>query len=148
VFKASDGELLIATASEQQFPRLCKALGLDTLIEDVRFRTMADRLQHREPLDLAIAAVINLQTVEHWRAHLGSAGISCGRVNDLADALALPVVAERCLLKEMQVRLPIDPDSDGLRKPPPTLGEHSREILGRLGYSEAEISTLVGNTRG
>ena len=148
VFKASDGELLIATASEQQFPRLCKALGLDTLIEDVRFRTMADRLQHREPLDLAIAAVINLQTVEHWRAHLGNAGISCGRVNDLAEALALPVVAERRLLKEMQVRLPIDSEADGLRARAPTLGEHSGEILGGLGYSEAEISRLVCDTRG
>ena len=148
VFKASDGELLIATASEQQFPRLCKALGLDTLIEDVRFRTMADRLQHREPLDLAIAAVINLQTVEHWRAHLGNAGISCGRVNDLAEALALPVVAERSLLKEMHVRLPIDSEADGLRARAPTLGEHSGEILGGLGYSEAEISRLVCDTRG
>jgi crotonobetainyl-CoA:carnitine CoA-transferase CaiB-like acyl-CoA transferase len=147
VFKAADGELIIATASEPQFPRLCNALGLDDLIEDRRFRTMADRLRHREPLNQAIAAIIEGQTIDHWLGQLGGAGISCGRVNDLAEALALPVVAERALLKDMQLRLPIDPDADGLRMASPKLGEHSREILDGLGYSEVEISRLAGNTR-
>jgi len=46
------------------------------------------------------------------------------------------------------VRLPIDSEADGLRARAPTLGEHSGEILGGLGYSEAEISRLVGDKRG
>jgi crotonobetainyl-CoA:carnitine CoA-transferase CaiB-like acyl-CoA transferase len=145
VFTASDGELIIATASEPQFPRLCKALGLDALIDDPRFRVMADRLQHREPLNQAIATVIAEQNIDHWLAQLGGAGISCGRVNDLAEALSLPVTAERGLLRGMQLRLPIDPDADGLSAPPPKLGEHSRAILDGLGYSAAEIAALAGD---
>jgi crotonobetainyl-CoA:carnitine CoA-transferase CaiB-like acyl-CoA transferase len=146
VFAASDGELIIATASEPQFPRLCTALGLDELIDDARFRVMADRLQHREPLNQAIAAVIAGQNIDHWLAQLGSAGISCGRVNDLAEALALPVVAERALLKDMQLRLPIDPTCSGLRGTPPKLGEHSRQVLQDFGFGDAEVERLIGPT--
>jgi crotonobetainyl-CoA:carnitine CoA-transferase CaiB-like acyl-CoA transferase len=147
VFTASDGELIIATASEPQFPRLCRALGLEALIDAPRFRTMADRLQHREPLNHAIAAVIAEGTIDHWLIQLSEAGISCGRVNDLAEALALPVVQERALLKEMQLRLPIDLDADGLGTTPPKLGEHSSEILNGLGFSESEITKLTGDAR-
>jgi crotonobetainyl-CoA:carnitine CoA-transferase CaiB-like acyl-CoA transferase len=142
VFQATDGELLIATASEPQFPRLCNALGLDALIDDPRYRTMADRLRHRAPLNQAIAAVIREKPIEHWLAQLGDAGISCGRVNNLAEALRLPVVAERALLTDMQLRLPIDPDADGVRCGAPKLGEHSRDILQQAGFDAAQISKL------
>jgi crotonobetainyl-CoA:carnitine CoA-transferase CaiB-like acyl-CoA transferase len=144
VFVASDGELIIATASEPQFPRLCATLGLDALIDDPRYQTMAARLQHRKSLNQAVAAVIAGQTVAHWLENLGRAGISCGRVNDLAEALTLPVVTERALLTDMQLRLPIDPDAQGVRSAPPKLGEHSHEILEALGYSKAEIVSLAG----
>ena len=140
VFAASDGELMIATASEPQFPRLCAALALGNLAEDARFRSMADRLQNREALNQAIAAVIKRHSIAHWLELLGSAGISCGRVNDLAEALALPVVAERGLITDMQLRLPIDPLAGSPRGKPPKLGEHSREILAGAGYSEAEMA--------
>ncbi len=99
VFRTADGEIMIATASEPQFPRLCAALGLEEVAADPRFGAMADRLANRGPLDRAIAAVIAGQSTDHWLGHLGHAGISCGRVNDLAEALVLPVVAERGLLE-------------------------------------------------
>jgi crotonobetainyl-CoA:carnitine CoA-transferase CaiB-like acyl-CoA transferase len=142
VFRAADGEIMIATASEPQFPRLCAALGLEQLPADPRFATMADRIANREPLDRAIAEVIANQGVGHWLSHLGSAGISCGRVNDLAEAWALPVVAERELLDAMQLRLPIDLSGQSSRKCPPQLGEHSREILLEAGFEAEEIGKL------
>jgi crotonobetainyl-CoA:carnitine CoA-transferase CaiB-like acyl-CoA transferase len=142
VYAASDGELMIATASEPQFPRLCAALGLDVLASDARFATMTDRLAHRDVLNAQVAAVIAGKSVEDWIAQLGGAGISCGRVNDLGEALALPVSVERDLLVAEdgqplpQLRLPIDSTGSGVRRRPPKLGEHSLEILNQYGLSE------------
>jgi crotonobetainyl-CoA:carnitine CoA-transferase CaiB-like acyl-CoA transferase len=142
VFEATDGELMIATASEPQFPRLCAALGLDSLTGDPRFATMVERLAHRVALNAQIADKIAEQSVSHWLSVLGTAGISCGRVNNLAEALALPVVAERELLNAMQLRLPIDLSGQPARMGPPKLGEHSREILLQAGFDKQAIITL------
>lgn len=149
VWKANNGELMIATASEAQFPRLCAALDLDELVEDKRFRSIANRLANRSALDSAIAQKISAKSVSEWLALLEDAGISAGRVNDVGEAVALPVVQERTLLKNLsehelpQLRLPIDRQGDGIRNTPPKLGEHSEEILRDAGFSEAEISVLL-----
>jgi crotonobetainyl-CoA:carnitine CoA-transferase CaiB-like acyl-CoA transferase len=142
VFQATDGELMIATASEAQFPRLCASLDLDGLTADSRFKTMADRLAHREALNAQIAGRIAEHSVAHWLELLGQANISCGRVNDLAEAFALSVVAERGLLDSMQLRLPIDLSGPPARSCPPTLGEHSRETLLQAGFDEHAVSKL------
>jgi crotonobetainyl-CoA:carnitine CoA-transferase CaiB-like acyl-CoA transferase len=142
VFASRDGDFMIATASEAQFPRLCAVLGRDDLPADPRFATMADRLGHREELNRVIAATVSTQSTAHWLDVLGKAGISCGRVNNLAEALALPVVAERGLLDSMQLRLPIDLSGQPVRQGPPKLGEHSRQILKEAGFSDAEVDGL------
>ncbi len=145
VFRANDGELMIATASEPQFPRLCAALGLDDLPADERFATMAARLRNRGELDSLIARRIAGASVADWLAILGDAGISCGRVNSVGEAITQPEIAERNLLVEMasaggnpgisQLRLPIDPGAEGVRLRPPALGEHTSEILAEIGRS-------------
>ena len=142
VYAADDGELMIATASEAQFPRLCAALGLDKVATHPDFATMPARLAHRNALDMLIAAKIGTQTVEHWLTVLIDAGISAGRVNSLHDAEKLPVVRERDYLmipadKEdseaiPQLRLPIDPGRTAFRRQPPQLGEHIAEIMKEL----------------
>ncbi len=142
VFATSDGELMIATASEAQFPRLSAALGRSELPTDPRFATMANRLGHREELNQVIAEIIIKQPTSYWLDILGKAGISCGRVNNLAEALALPVVAERDLLNSMQLRLPIDISGQPPRAEPPKLGEHTREILEEAGFSAIEIAAI------
>jgi crotonobetainyl-CoA:carnitine CoA-transferase CaiB-like acyl-CoA transferase len=149
VWQASDGELMIATASEAQFPRLCTALDLDELVEDERFHSIANRLANRTALDFAIAQKISAKSVVEWLALLEEAGISAGRVNNVGEALALPVVHERSLLKKLseqelpQLRLPIDLQGDGIKSAPPKLGEHSEKILRDAGFSEAEIRALL-----
>lgn len=95
VYPASEGHVMIATASEPQFPRLCAALGLDALAGDARYATMAARLANRDTLDAAISAATVAHDVDALIALLSGAGISVGRVNDLAEALASPVAQER-----------------------------------------------------
>ncbi len=140
VYRASDGFVMIATASEAQFPRLCEALSLADLARDPRYVTMPGRLASRETLDAAIGNVVATRSVADWLATLAGAGISAGRVNDMKEALALPVTQElQLFVAPEQVgnpgglpmqRTPIDPSGTGQRRPPPRLGEHNQEILG------------------
>jgi crotonobetainyl-CoA:carnitine CoA-transferase CaiB-like acyl-CoA transferase len=152
VWHASDGEIMIATASEPQFPRLCAALGLDHLATDVRFQTIENRLANRAALNAEIAVIIANNEVNHWLKALSAAGISVGRVNDVDTALHLHVVRERELLIQLdnirnkadlpQLRLPIDPSGAGVRSNAPRLGEHSRQILKEAGFSDVEADIL------
>ena len=152
VFAAADGTFMLATASDAQFARLCTALGRPALAEDARFATMMSRLAHRDELDTVLSEEFRGRPVAAWLQLLGSAGLSVGRVNDIREALALPVVTERGLFvppEEIQwpgglplLRLPIDHDGTGIRRPPPKLGEHTAEVLREAGIDEATIERL------
>ena len=149
VFPARDGDLMIATASEPQFPRLCRALGMETAASDPHFSTMAARLENRERLNALIAEHIVKEPVDHWLTLLGNAGISVCRVNMLDDALNMPVTQERQLFVAPEryhgeggmplLRLPIDEDGSFVRRPPPKLGEHTEEILREAGLTAGEM---------
>lgn len=143
VYRALDGEILVATASEDQFPRLCDALGLAEVKDDPRFGTMAERAVNREPLDRLIGDVVGAKSVRELLDLLHAARISAGRVNTVAQACALPVVRERGLLdfasgaSVPQVRLPLAGPGDRAFRAPPRLDEHRVEILQELGFGEA-----------
>ncbi|HKN40142.1 MAG TPA: CaiB/BaiF CoA-transferase family protein [Acidimicrobiia bacterium] len=132
-YRASDDWVFVAAGSNRLFEKLCDVLGCPELAGDDRFAAPARRIAHRDLLNKELEGRFGGAPVADWVARLGAAGIPACPVNDLPAALASPVTAERRLLIDGFLRLPVDgPSRQGFR-PPPALGAHTREVLEEVG---------------
>jgi crotonobetainyl-CoA:carnitine CoA-transferase CaiB-like acyl-CoA transferase len=139
IYAAVDGDVLIATASEPQFKRLCEALALPDSIRDPRFATMESRIAHRSEIDRLVADAVRLHRVEPLLSRLAESRITAGRVNTVREALELPVVRERTMLVTdgkpgalPTLRLPVAAAAGAVRFPPPKLDADRTGILSDL----------------
>jgi formyl-CoA transferase len=139
-FAVGDGFVNIAVATDQQFVRFCEALDAPELARDPRFATNADRQAAREELAREIEGRLERRTRDEWLAVLERAGIPAGPILDLGEAFASPVAEERGMRRRIdhpvagritQVGAPwtLDGDAPPIRRPPPTLGQHTDEVL-------------------
>jgi CoA:oxalate CoA-transferase len=97
-FATADGHLIIAAGNDGLFVKLAAALGRPDLAENPLFKTNALRNQHQEALRAEIEGVLHTEGTEHWVAALEKAGIPCGPINNVAQALAHPQTAARNML--------------------------------------------------
>jgi len=153
VFSTRDGELMIAGGNDRLFALLCEVVDLSELVSDVRFRTNPDRVRNREELIELLSARLCERDTAEWQELLSAAGIPVAPVADVADIVAAPQTTALGMLQSIphelisELRLPAVPLSfDGERAThrlsPPTLGEHSAEVLAEAGYSDDEIAAL------
>src|SRR5438128_7357799 len=144
-FSTRDGNVIIAAGNDGLFVKLALALERADLAENPLLKTNALRNEHQEALRAEIESVLRGGTTEHWIAVLEKAGIPCGPVNDVAQALAHPQTAARNMLVEVDdpVTGPLqlagnpmkfsafaDPSS---RAPAPDLDADRARILRELG---------------
>jgi CoA:oxalate CoA-transferase len=94
-YETADGQLIIAGGNDGLFRKLAVALGLPGLIDDARFRTNDLRCGHADALKTEFEAVLTARPRAHWVALLDAAGIPCGPINTIDQALAHPQVAAR-----------------------------------------------------
>ncbi|MCK0196742.1 CoA transferase [Ancylobacter sp. 6x-1] len=153
-FETADGHLILAVGNDGQFARFCRLADLAHLPEDPRFATNAARVAHREAVIPEVAAALKRQTTAEWLAMLDAAGIPAGPINTIAQAFAEPQALARGLALSLPhvlggtapgvrspVRLSGSPPGEPLA--PPTLGQHTAEVLGGLlGLDEAEQARL------
>ncbi|TVT00418.1 CoA transferase [Amycolatopsis bartoniae] len=129
VYPTADRPIALAVGNDRQFQALCKALGLEP---DERFATNAGRVEHVAELADLLGARLRTRPADEWFALLTPLGVPCGPVNDLGEAFAL---AEQLGLAPRApggtVRNPIGLSATPAeyRLPPPTLGEHTNEVL-------------------
>jgi CoA:oxalate CoA-transferase len=97
-FATGDGNLIIAAGNDGLFVKLARALDRADLVENPLFKTNALRNQHQEALRAEIEGVLRTEDTDSWIAVLEAAGVPCGPVNNIAQALAHPQTAARNML--------------------------------------------------
>ncbi len=155
-FEGTDGHFMIGAGNDDQFRRLCDAVGLPDLPSDVRFKDNADRVRNREALAGLLSGVFRRESRDHWLAAVTDAGVPVTPVNNLADVFEDPQAEARKSLWEVDHptigKLPLlasalqhmsrTPAGPGGH--PPLLGEHTREVLrDELGVPDDDITVLV-----
>jgi crotonobetainyl-CoA:carnitine CoA-transferase CaiB-like acyl-CoA transferase len=150
--KTRDGYLMIGAAGEAIWQRCAEALEHPEWCDDPRFATNRQRMANRAALEAAIEDVLATGTTAHWVGVLDAAGVPCGPVYNYAQMFADPQVKHRRLVQSADdpelgevphIRTPIRiGDEIRVRTVAPKLGQHNREIFGRLGLGTAELERL------
>ncbi|MEE3263569.1 MAG: CoA transferase [Candidatus Latescibacterota bacterium] len=152
-FATAEGNLVIAAGNDRLWQRLCEVIDRPDLAKDPRFDNNALRTQNHSELEPELAAVFSQQTTAHWLELLEAAGVPCGPVNDIADVVDDPHIAQREMIRtqmegDMGVRVPGPPlkfsnAPTAEIRPAPGLGEHTTTILSQwLGLAPSELDSL------
>ncbi len=120
LFDAADRPFVIAVGSDGQWRACARALGLDDLADDATLETNAGRVKNRDRVVSALSERVREMGAQHWIDRLQSAGVPCGLVRTVAEALA---VADASPLTGVPPSVP-----GSVRFPPPRLDEHGHSI--------------------
>jgi crotonobetainyl-CoA:carnitine CoA-transferase CaiB-like acyl-CoA transferase len=146
--------MALAIGNDTQFAKCAAVLGHPEWADDPRFAANRARVAHRLIVDDAIAHALATDTADNWLAKLKAVGVPCGRINSVAEALADPQTQARGMIETVahpsigDLKLVGPPykfsgTPASVRRPPPTLGEHTEEILrDELGLDAAAIAAL------
>jgi formyl-CoA transferase len=153
-YPTRDGMIAVAVGNDAQFARFAEAVGHPEWGRDERFILNRDRVIHRDLLDGLIADTLRTDGGDAWIARLQAAAIPCGRINSVSRALEDPHTAARRMVQTVEhpaigalrllgTPLTLHATPATVRRPPPTLGQHTDEILREeLGLTATRIREL------
>ena len=151
VFRASDGDVIIAVGNDTQFARFTIWLGIPELAADPRFATNPARLKNRAALIDKLRPLIAVHSVSSVLAGLDARKVPVGPVNSLDQVFASDQVKAR----DMKIQMPVEGAEErhldlignplkfsktpvSYRLAPPKFGQHTREVLEKLSEKSAD----------
>ncbi|MFM9941403.1 MAG: CaiB/BaiF CoA transferase family protein [Hyphomicrobiaceae bacterium] len=152
VFKTSDGYINIAVAGQKMWEKFASLFD-DKGFADPDFADGKGRSKHRKKLNALIEKHTSKNTAAHWIAHLNKAGCPAGEINSIDQVFGLEQVRHLGLAQPMHSQergatevlgqpILMSRSKASVKRPPPTLGQHTDEVLAEVGYSAADIKKL------
>jgi formyl-CoA transferase len=153
-FRTSDGAIILACGNDNLFRKFCEVAGCGELAIDARFATNGKRVENRAALTETLDGVFARRSTKDWVAALEGAGVPNGPINDLKQVFEEPQVIARGMRIDVphptagtvpMVASPMRFSATPIayEVPPPTLGQHTAEVLAkRLSMSAEEIERL------
>jgi succinate---hydroxymethylglutarate CoA-transferase len=152
-YKTADAMIALAVGNDNQFARTAEVLGHPEWADDPRFTTNRARVENRVAIDGMIEDAFARDRCDAWLAKLKAAGVPCGRINSVAEALADPQTGARAMvetvehptigaLKLLGIPFKFSDTPASVQCAPPTLGQHTDEVLGELGIDAAAVARL------
>ena len=148
-FPTIDGHINIGAATQSNWIRLCGAIDRSDLLNEKKFYTNTDRMENLEELQANLNKTFRSKTTAEWLKILEQAGVPCGPVYNMEQAYNDPQVLSRDMIVEIEhpvagliknIGIPVKlSDTPGsIRRPAPSLGQHTDEILAQFGYTQQE----------
>lgn len=156
MFKTRDGYMSVNARRDAHFQRLAKLLGKEAWLADPRYADARARVKHGAELMAELRPILESKTSDEWFELFSSIDILKAKVNTYKDLFTDPQVqaidAVRWVENDTLGRVPMGtlcgqrPPATGDRLThAPHLGEHTREILGEMGYGTADIEKLTAS---
>jgi len=153
VFATADGFLTCGAVSDAEWLGLVRALEQPDWLLDERFQSAGGRVRHAPERFGMMAEVLRRRTTAQWLERLEAEDVPCAPVLDRRGVVAHPQIVANALIEESvhpiggPMRQPrpaerFDRTPSSLRRPAPSLGEHTDEVLGELGLAPAELLSL------
>lgn len=144
---------ILGVGSDNIWNSFCRFVGSDDLAADPRFTTNALRIANYDALMPAVREIIRARSTDDWLADLRKVGVPCGRINTVKQALTDPHVIERGMIIQLEhpalgivksLATPVHLSDTPLvyRRHPPTLGEHTDEVMTELGIDADSRAAL------
>lgn len=139
MFFARDRELYVGVSNDRMFERFCEAVDRPDLLEDPRFATNAERVDHREELHEILIPYFRTRDAERWVSALLEAGVPASLVHDISEVAEQEQARAREMVVDIGIDgvrtagipIKLDRTPGRIRRPPPSLGSDNEAEAGR-----------------
>jgi crotonobetainyl-CoA:carnitine CoA-transferase CaiB-like acyl-CoA transferase len=155
-FQTADGWINIGAANQTNWERLVRIIGAPELNDDPRFAVNTGRMANLDALTETLTAILRRRSTWEWLKLMEDGGFPAGPVLSIAEMHADPQTRAREMVVVTNhpaaglvetLGLPVKfADTPGsIRRPAPTLGQHTREVLAEYGYDAGEVAALLSD---